>query len=53
MAERFSRENLMNMEPELLRAVIRERTHHTLEFYIDHIEQGGKAPGYMETVRPE
>ena len=30
-SDRFSKENLMGLEPELLRAIIRERTHHTVE----------------------
>jgi nitroreductase len=29
--EKFSRENMMGIEPEVLRAIIRERTHHTVE----------------------
>lgn len=32
--KKYDRENLMGMDPELLRAIIRERGHHTLESYI-------------------
>jgi nitroreductase len=30
-SEKFSKENMMRMEPEVLRAIIRERVHHTIE----------------------
>jgi nitroreductase len=50
MSDRFNRENLLIMEASLLRAVIRERTHHTLEFLIDHMAQGGKAPSSLGEV---
>jgi nitroreductase len=40
MERKFSKDNLMRMQHDLLRAVIRERTHHTLEFVVDQVLQG-------------
>lgn len=41
---RCSRDNLMQMDPALLRAVIRERTHHTLEHPLYPIIAGSMEP---------
>lgn len=49
----FSKDELMNMDPDVLRAIIRERTHHTIEVLIYRILEGKmKVPkSFGETVR--
>ena len=41
---RYTRDKLMKMEPDLLRAILRERTHHTLEHRINSIIADKKEP---------
>lgn len=42
--DRFSRDNLMRLDPDLLRSIIRERTHHTLEHVVYSIMAGKAEP---------
>ncbi len=44
----YTRENLMKMDPVMLRAILHERTHHTIEVEIYHILLGRKQmpPGF-------
>lgn len=42
MKDKYARKNLMEMDPDLLRAIIRERTHHTLELQVYRILSGSE-----------
>jgi nitroreductase len=52
-SDRYSKENLMGLEPELLRAIIRERTHHTVEGVIYRALRGriSLRPDHGELVK--
>ena len=51
--DRYSKENLLRLEPELLRAIIRERTHHTVEGVIYRALRGEVSlrPDHGELVK--
>ena len=54
VGNRFAKENLMEMDPMLLRALLRERTHHTIEFKLNLYCKNPATPipdTFGETVR--